>query len=153
MDRPIGPYWVRFKDDPSGAPFLADLDGFDWATFGTGDRFPVDALVAVAPATPPGSGSGDFSIGSSVWPGTSKLLEEMGELGQVLGKLIAVHGADQHWDGDLRKRLVEEIGDVRAALRFFVEHCMSDEEARRVDERAADKYHLFRRWHANPTRP
>jgi hypothetical protein len=26
---------------------------------------------------------GDFSIGNAVWPGTSKLLEEMGELQQV----------------------------------------------------------------------
>jgi len=37
-------------------------------------------------------GSGDFSIGSAVWPGVSKVIEEMGELQQVLGKLIAVAG-------------------------------------------------------------
>src|ERR1700722_949537 len=64
-------------------------------------------------------GSGDFSIGSKVWPGTSKVIEEMGELQQVLGKLIAVAGDTKHWDGDLRKKLIEEIGELSAALDFF----------------------------------
>ena len=62
------------------------------------------------------SGSGDFSIGSKLWPGVSKVIEEMGELQQVLGKLIAVAGETKHWDGDLRPKLIEEIGDLRAAL-------------------------------------
>lgn len=31
---------------------------------------------------------GPFSIGSTTWPGVSRVLEELGELGQVLGKLI-----------------------------------------------------------------
>jgi hypothetical protein len=33
-----------------------------------------------------------FAIGSDAWPGTSKLLEEQGELVQVLGKLMATGG-------------------------------------------------------------
>ena len=66
----------------------------------------------------PGS-VGDFAIGSRVWPGTSKLVEEMGELQQVLGKLIATGGDTDHWSGDLRRMLVEELGDVSAAVRFF----------------------------------
>ena len=102
-------------------------------------------------ARPPGSG--DFSIGSAVWPGTSKLLEEMGELQQVLGKLIAVHGADRHWDGDLRQRLIEEIGDVRAALDFFVGHNLSLEDGHRILRRASEKYELFGKWHADPRPP
>jgi hypothetical protein len=65
------------------------------------------------------NGSGDFSIGSKVWPGASKVIEEIGELMQVLGKLIAVAGDTKHWDGDLRPRLVEEMGDLTAALMFF----------------------------------
>ena len=36
--------------------------------------------------------SGDFAIGGEVWPGLGKLVEEMGELGTVLGKLIATRG-------------------------------------------------------------
>jgi NTP pyrophosphatase (non-canonical NTP hydrolase) len=97
-------------------------------------------------------GSGDFSIGSNVWPGTSKVIEEMGELGQVLGKLIAVAGDTKHWDGDLRKRLVEEIGDVVAALLFF-QHNLTAAEGQQIAERAEKKLALFREWHANPTGP
>jgi hypothetical protein len=98
-------------------------------------------------------GSGDFSIGSKVWPGTSKVIEEMGELQQVLGKLIAVAGATKHWDGDLRKKLVEEIGDLSAALAFFkTENCTLD-EVRQIGMQAEKKLALFRQWHKDPTKP
>jgi hypothetical protein len=47
--------------------------------------------------------AGPYSIGSTVWPGLSKLVEEMGEVGQVVGKLIATGGDPAHRDGtDLR---------------------------------------------------
>ena len=59
------------------------------------------------------TGSGDFSIGSDVWSGISKLIEEAGEVTQVCGKLIAIAGASEHWDGtDLRERLEDEIADL-----------------------------------------
>lgn len=92
-------------------------------------------------------GSGDFSIGSKVWPGTSKLLEEMGELQQVLGKLIAVAGSTQHWDGDLRPKLIEELGDVSGALAFFMEKNLIYEEEGAMLDRAREKLELFREWH------
>lgn len=93
-------------------------------------------------------GDGEFSIGGKVWPGTSKLLEEMGELSQVLGKLIGSHGETAHYDGsDLRERLVEEIGDLRAALSFFQEMNMTEEEKDRVGERIKKKITLFTKWH------
>lgn len=98
-------------------------------------------------------GSGDFAIGSAVWPGTSKLLEEQGELVQVLGKLVAIGGDTKHWSGDLREMLVEELGDVYAALAFFTHHNLTAEEQRAVAERAQDKVALFGQWHGNPTRP
>lgn len=98
------------------------------------------------------TGSGDFSIGSAVWPGTSKVIEEMGELQQVLGKLIATGGDTQHWDGDLRKRLIEEIADVTAALVFFQKNLTLDEVGQ-VIERAERKFDLFNEWHANQDKP
>jgi len=97
--------------------------------------------------------SGDFSIGSKVWPGTSKVIEEMGELQQVLGKLIAVAGETKHWDGDLRKRLVEELGDLSAALIFFQSENMTPDELLEIVERAEKKLTLFRQWHKEPTKP
>ena len=99
------------------------------------------------------SGSGDFSIGGTVWPGTSKLIEEQGELIQVLGKLMATAGDTTHWSGDLRKMLVEEIGDLSAAILFFQVHNLTPDEIREVAIRANKKLALFQEWQANPTKP
>jgi hypothetical protein len=99
------------------------------------------------------TGSGDFSIGSKLWPGTSKVIEEMGELQQVLGKLIAVAGDTKHWDGDLRKRLIEEIGDLSAALVFFQRENLTKNETLRVVQRCELKLDLFKKWHKNPEKP
>lgn len=99
------------------------------------------------------SGSGDFSIGGKVWPGTSKLLEEQGELIQVLGKLMATGGDTKHWSGDLRKMLVDELADLSAAMVFFQMHNLTVDEARAVAIRANEKLELFKKWQTNPTKP
>ena len=98
-------------------------------------------------------GGGDFSIGSQVWPGTSKLLEEMGELVQVLGKLMATAGDTKHWSGDLRKMLLDELADVSAAVRFFAVENLTLEEMKVVADRTEKKLALFRKWHADPEMP
>jgi NTP pyrophosphatase (non-canonical NTP hydrolase) len=88
--------------------------------------------------------SGDFSIGGSSWPGTSKLLEEMGELQQVLGKLIGSHGETAHYDGsDLKERLVEEIADVLAAIAFFQVKNLPIEDDERILSRKHEKLKRF----------
>jgi NTP pyrophosphatase (non-canonical NTP hydrolase) len=99
-------------------------------------------------------GSGDFSIGSQVWPGASKVIEEMGELQQVLGKLIATAGDTKHWEGkDLKDRLKEEIADVKAALFFFMAVNFDVNDRADVVMRSDEKYQLFLKWHANPEAP
>lgn len=91
-------------------------------------------------------GSGDFSIGSNVWPGVSKLIEEAGELLQVLGKLMATGGELDHWDGtNLRTRIEDELADVYAAIKFVIDHSEIDEEY--VLARADKKVRLFNKWH------
>lgn len=91
-------------------------------------------------------GSGDFSIGSNVWPGISKLIEEAGEVTQVCGKLIALAGESNHWDGtDLRERLEDELADVIAAWDFVIYHNGLD--GGRIKKRARDKLKLFETWH------
>jgi len=91
---------------------------------------------------------GEFSIGSDVWPGTSKLIEEMGELQQILGKLIGAHGEARHFDGsNLRERLVDELADVLAAVRFFQEANLAKEELEQLEARRKHKEALFKTWH------
>jgi NTP pyrophosphatase (non-canonical NTP hydrolase) len=92
------------------------------------------------------SGHGDFSIGSNIWPGISKLIEEAGEVIQVSGKLIASHGESAHFDGsDLRERLADELGDLIAAIEFVEDHNQLDVD--RIRQRIAAKRALFEQWH------
>lgn len=89
--------------------------------------------------------AGPFSIGSDHWPGVAKLLEEMGEAAQVLGKLIAAGGDPNHWDGtNLVDRMVEELGDLSAAIEFVITTNGLDADA--IDARAAQKLAVFRHW-------
>lgn len=91
---------------------------------------------------------GPYSIGSSHWSGLSKLVEELGELQQVLGKLLGTGGETHHWDGsDLGDRLVDEIGDASAAIEFFTEKNMTPDQRRRITDRMMQKLELFDGWH------
>lgn len=60
-----------------------------------------------------------YSIGADSWNGLSKLVEECGEVQQVIGKIQGTDGKEIHWDGsNLRDRLTEEVADVIAAGLF-----------------------------------
>jgi NTP pyrophosphatase (non-canonical NTP hydrolase) len=54
--------------------------------------------------------------------GLAKLIEELGELGQVIGKKLAAGERDDHPDGkgSLKIRLQDEIADVTAACEFVI---------------------------------
>lgn len=87
-----------------------------------------------------------FFIGAQKWSGLSKLIEETGELLQVAGKLMGSRGEIAHWDGsNLNDRLVEEIGDVSAAIQYLIEtnklHWPS------IFDRTSKKIALYNKWH------
>lgn len=63
----------------------------------------------------------DFVFGGKNWPGLAKLQEESAEVNQVLAKLIQTGGDPAHWSGDMIDKLVEELPDLLAALRVFIE--------------------------------
>lgn len=87
----------------------------------------------------------DYQIGSDNWPGLAKLVEESGELMQVLGKLMATGGVRDHWDGtDLEDRLYEELGDLHGTMLFFVHTNKLD--SARINKRADNKIELFESW-------
>lgn len=66
-----------------------------------------------------------YAMGSAVFPGLAKVLEEMNELGEVLSKILMT-GSLNHWHGDLTDSLIEELGDVCFAIDYFVKHNLSD---------------------------
>ncbi len=77
--------------------------------------------------------------------GLTKLIEECGELQQILGKKLAYWDTDIHPDGEsLRDRMIEEIGDVLAAIYFVVGEWGLDGL---VDARVEQKLALFMSWH------
>jgi|AraplaMF_Col_mMF_1032025.scaffolds.fasta_scaffold10664_2 NTP pyrophosphatase (non-canonical NTP hydrolase) len=102
-----------------------------------------------------------FAIGSALWTGLSKLLEEGGEvidamadyamyktlgrLHQIGNKLVGTGGLIKHWDGrDLRRNLEDEIADLEATIKFFKRHNGLDEK--RMARRTALKFKKFEYW-------
>lgn len=90
----------------------------------------------------------NFNFGGELWPGTSKLIEECGELTQVLAKLIGNRGKTDYWgEVNLSERLEEELGDVIAAVTFFIDTNGLDGD--KIIQRSIDKLTKFDNWHKN----
>jgi NTP pyrophosphatase (non-canonical NTP hydrolase) len=86
-----------------------------------------------------------FSIGSDTLNGLSKVMEECGELVQVIGKIVAYGGLVDHPDGTkLAYRLSDELADVQAALTFFHRH---NNPGLNDSRRVSRKIETFERWH------
>lgn len=92
-----------------------------------------DALAAAGIQKPQGQ----------AWRGLFKLIEEMGELSQVLGKL-GPFPYGNHPDGGpvLQQRLEEELADVQAAIIYFREQ----NKLSHLPERCDAKLDKFRQW-------
>ena len=85
-----------------------------------------------------------FAIGSDVLPGAAKVIEEAGEVLQVLGKRMAFPDSP-HPDGtDLDQLTIEELGDLKAAIDYFAEQQGIENE---VAERRRYKITRMRTWH------
>lgn len=99
--------------------------------------------------------NGPYGIGTTQWPGLAKVIEECGEVIQVLGKLVSKGDLDHTWpnidgtmrgSGDLTDSVHEELGDVLAAVSFFILNNDEIDEVR-VLTRQEEKMATFRRWH------
>jgi NTP pyrophosphatase (non-canonical NTP hydrolase) len=89
-----------------------------------------------------------FAIRDDEWAGLSKLVEECGEVLQVIGKIMGTRGHVDHWDGtDLAARLEEELGDLEAAVTFVLAHNWEHLDKDKIYARARDKMALFEEWH------
>jgi NTP pyrophosphatase (non-canonical NTP hydrolase) len=78
--------------------------------------------------------------------GLVKLLEECGELVQIIGKKLAYWTTDDHPDGQggIKARLENEIADVLGAIDVVIEGHHLDRDW--IEHRRAGKAELFRRW-------
>lgn len=104
-----------------------------------------------------------FAFSDKDWPGIAKMVEECGELQEVLplvilmkslgkitqtqGKLLMIQGGTDHWSGDLRKAMIEEMADVIASIRFVSEHNLSKRERKSIAIRVEKKMQRFEKWH------
>lgn len=87
-----------------------------------------------------------YSIGSNKFPGLTKLVEESGELLQVIGKIMAAGHDGTHWDGNnLRIELEKELADLKAAILFYEKE--NEVSRDRIYNRMIMKYNLFQKWH------
>lgn len=88
-----------------------------------------------------------FQLSDERWPGVAKTVEEMGELGQVLGKLMSCGGLYQYpWGGpSFKDKLEEEIGDLLGCLFFMMNHC-DTLDSKTIINRATNKTKLFEQW-------
>lgn len=93
-----------------------------------------------------------YSFGTDLHPGFAKIVEESGELLEVIGKILVIGGSTIHWTGDLRKALHSEMADVSAALDFYVAQPenMSTDERQLFFKRKMTKLAKFENWQANP---
>ena len=87
-----------------------------------------------------------YTLTSEKWRGLSKLSEEMGELQQVLAKIVENGGSLDYWDKDLKTSLLEELGDVAASFSFFVCNNMSDDDLDRICDRQDLKIEKYEEW-------
>lgn len=79
------------------------------------------------------------------WQGIFKLIEEMGEVQQLLGK-IGAYPDGHHPDrkGPLKERLQDELGDLLAAFEYFIE--INDLDAIAITSHEEYKRELFKKW-------
>ena len=87
--------------------------------------------------------------------GLAKLSEESGELLQVVGKMLQYPNLqleqilEKHPDGTyLRERLIEEMGDLMAALDFVRVKLELNQQA--IIDRWHAKLRLFQQWDSEP---
>lgn len=90
---------------------------------------------------------GPFQLGSDIWPGLGKFVEEAAEALTVLGKLIATGGNREYWEGrDLKLDIEEEVADVWAAMQFLITH--NDLSIDSIGQRKHRKLALYEKWAA-----
>lgn len=85
--------------------------------------------------------------GTTRYFGVAKVIEETGEINQLLGKLIACPD-EPHWDGKgyVKDRLPDEIADGLASLIYFLCNNYDDKVINKVKKRMNSKLKKYNKW-------
>lgn len=80
--------------------------------------------------------------------GVAKVIEECGELVQILAKKLAYWYTDEHPDGagSIRERIEDEMGDVLAAIAHAAADPRLDLDRDRIERRRLMKLATFDTW-------
>lgn len=87
------------------------------------------------------------TFGAATWPGLVKIMEEAGEVQRAAAKLLQFPEGFYPDGTDLVAQLIEELGDLGAALDVFGELNLSPDLQEAVDARALAKRTKFLDWH------
>ena len=80
------------------------------------------------------------------WRGIHKLIEECGEVLQLCGK-VGAFPDEAHPSGEnIRAKMVEELGDLRAAIDYFMVENFTQTERGHICDRRHRKFHKFADW-------
>lgn len=94
-----------------------------------------------------------YEIESEQWTGLAKVGEEAAEVLQVVNKIIGNSGGRFYFDKtDLHAKLIEEMGDLYAALDFLFNNC-KEVNFSPLAARYLLKRKTFQAWHDDATRP
>lgn len=89
-----------------------------------------------------------YLIGSNKFAGISKIVEEAGEVLQVIGKLMGFGKFGIHWDGKpVKGSLEDEIADLLAAVDFAISK--NKLSRKKIEARRREKLKKFQFWHKN----
>jgi len=84
------------------------------------------------------------------WKGIFKVMEEKDELGQILAKLCVFpegpHPDEEAGEQPIQDRLEQELGDLTAAMQYFIKENLAGAATGRIILRAEKKLALFNEW-------
>jgi len=83
---------------------------------------------------------------NSKWPGLAKVVEETSELNIELSKLVMLDGETNHWTGEIRPLVKEELADSLASIEWFINNNFSEDEIREINSRKWTKMEKYTHW-------
>ena len=86
-----------------------------------------------------------YAVASTVLPGLAKMAQESAELTHVIMRIMEVGGMD-HWRGNQRQNLLDEMADVLAAIKYFGHRNLTYGERLNLEANSLTKFTKTLEW-------